>query len=397
MATPAVSDNALLEPKGLTTQDGKYVLDHAGISALLRFVWSGVLLSTTKDEYLARTGVASSHYDHVKKYIDPLLSTYAPCKTHCMNFKNTTYPSIVALSHSVKEYAETAGGKEDGSYYANIIAAWKTLCDELKKPEAQRDNSTIDDARETVKELVDAQVAAIEALNQSAQKAVSDLRTFEEQCQADKLALDGQDKIITDALSGDSGDIVKLEAAIKANKAELSKDQDEYDEDVTIAATAVTYAWCWPIGTIVAATIMGVYGSRAVEMQATINGLKGLLTDEDDQIKADKILVADLTLIKTDLETLISKIGPAIQAIEGMTSVWHNIGLDLQAVRDWTQDKSAVGSAVVQKINQNSIITKWNNIYTKVDNYLNIAYVTEPEQMTLNSYADNLSAVIKAN
>ncbi|EDN94841.1 predicted protein [Sclerotinia sclerotiorum 1980 UF-70] len=291
MATPAVSDNALLEPKGLTTQDGKYVLDHAGISALLRFV---------------------------------------------------------------------------------------------------RDNSTIDDARETVKELVDAQVAAIEALNQSAQKAVSDLRTFEEQCQADKLALDGQDKIITDALSGDSGDIVKLEAAIKANKAELSKDQDEYDEDVTIAATAVTYAWCWPIGTIVAATIMGVYGSRAVEMQATINGLKGLLTDEDDQIKADKILVADLTLIKADLETLISKIGPAIQAIEGMTSVWHNIGLDLQAVRDWTQDKSAVGSAVVQKINQNSIITKWNNIYTK-------AYVTEPEQMTLNSYADNLSAVIKAN
>ncbi|KAJ8059758.1 hypothetical protein OCU04_011396 [Sclerotinia nivalis] len=365
MATSAGGDNGLLEPKGLTAANGKYALDHAGISALLRFVWSGVLLSTTKDEYLARTGVTSSHYDHVKQYIDPLLLVYAPCKTHCMTFKNTTYPSIVALSHSVKDYAETAGGTEDGSYYANIIAAGKTLYDELNKPSAQQSSSTIDTARETVTELVDTQVTAIGTLKQNAQTAVNNLRTFEEQCQADKLALEAQDKIIVDALTGDSGDIVKLKATIDANKIELSNDEDEYDEDVTIAATAISYAWCWPIGTIVAATIMGVYGSRAVKMQATISGLKGLLSDENDQIKADKTLVADLTLMKTDLETLIGKIGPAIQAIEGMMGVWDNIALDLQSVKDATQDKSGVGLPVVQKINQNSILTKWNNLYTK--------------------------------
>ncbi|CAD6445217.1 07b06209-cfd8-402b-a3dc-9f09734075db [Sclerotinia trifoliorum] len=397
MTTPAASDDSLFEPKGLTASDGKYVLDHAGISSLLRYVWSGVLLPTTKDEYLTRTGVASSHYDHVKKYIDPLLLAYAPCKTHCTNFKNTTYPSIVALSHSVKDFAGSAGGKEDGSYYAAIIAAGKTLSIELKKPVAQQDSSTIDDARETIKELIDAQLIAIDELKQIALTAVNNLHTFEEQCQADRISLNGQDKIITDALTGDSGDIVEIQAAITANKAELSKDQSEYDEDVTIASTAVTYAWCWPIGTIVAATIMGVYGARAVEMQGKINGLKGLLADEDDQIKADKALVADLTLMKADLETLISMIGPAIRAIEGMSSVWENIALDLQSVRDYTQEKSGVGLPAVQKVNQNSIINQWNNLYTKVDNYLDMAYVTEPEQMTLDSYVNNLSAVINAN
>lgn len=38
-------------------------------------------------------------------------------KSHCDPFKDTTYPSIVALADDVYNYAQNAGGTVDDSYY----------------------------------------------------------------------------------------------------------------------------------------------------------------------------------------------------------------------------------------------------------------------------------------
>ncbi|PQE06247.1 hemeolysin E protein [Rutstroemia sp. NJR-2017a BBW] len=357
MSTTVGSDDDLLGPKGLISTNGNYVLDRARIVALLSFVWTGALLPTTKDEYLARTGVTSSHYDHVKQYIDPLLEVFGLCRTHCRTFKSTTYPSIVALRHSVKDFAETAAGTEDGSYYFNIIAAGKTLYTELHKPSAQQVQLTIDEAREIVAQLVDMQVTAIDKLKKDARAAVDDLRTFEEQCQADKLALKSQDKIIVDALAGESGGIGELQKTIEANNIELGKGESQYNQ-----------------GLVAAPIVMGVHSSKALKMQSTIIGLRRLLDDQDAQIKADKALVADLTLMKTDLQSLIAKIGPAVQAIEGMMGVWDNIALDPQIVKEATQDKSGVGLPPVQRINQKSIFRKWNKFSFSFSLYLEVYY-----------------------
>ncbi|PQE19772.1 hypothetical protein CJF32_00010204 [Rutstroemia sp. NJR-2017a WRK4] len=215
----------------------------------------------------------------------------------------------------------------------------------------------MDEAREIVAQLVDMQVTAINKLKKDARAAVDDLRTFDEQCQADKLALKSQDKIIVDALAGGSGDSGELQKTIQAKNIEVGKGESQYSQ-----------------GLVAAPIVMGVHSSIALKMLSTIIGLRRLLDDQDAQIKADKALVADLTLMKTGLQRLIAKIGPAIQAIEGMMGVWDNIALDLQSVKEATQDKSGVGLPPVQRINQKSIIRKWNKFSFSFSLYLEVYY-----------------------
>lgn len=57
----------------------------------------------------------------------------------------------------------------------------------------------------------------------------------------------------------------------------------------------------FPVGPVIAAVIIGVYTDRAIKMKAKIDALRDLLTDDQDQLKADRQLVADLTLIQVIL------------------------------------------------------------------------------------------------
>ncbi|THV47438.1 hypothetical protein BGAL_0310g00010 [Botrytis galanthina] len=381
-----------LKPDGFMDSDGKYILDNAIVVGLLNYVWTGVLLATNKDDYMARTGITLDHYSTLSKYIDPLLDVYKPCQAHCQDFKDNVYGNIVDLSHAVKDYAHTAGGTAGGSFYANIIKYGNLLYDELQKPTAQQDQANVTNYRDAVTQLVDTEIDTITKLQGKAAKAKQDLMTFQQHCMEDQTALDAQNTLITTALTGDNGDLTQTQAQLISDKAELSADQDEYKEDIIIAATAITYVWCYPIGTIIAGAIMGVYGARAAKMKATIDAIKELIEDDNDKIAADKNLIADLGLIKDDLRSLIAKIDVAVQALEGFVSVWGNIAGDLQAVKDATQDYSGTGNKITQGIEQQSILDSWNELHDKMDVYCNIAYITAPEQVTLDSYAAALDS-----
>lgn len=214
----------------------------------------------------------------------------------------------------------------------------KSLYDELTK--TLEDQSVIDEARETVKDLVGTQVAAIATLQTNAAAAKTALSNFEEQCKKDQIALNSQNSIVTSASSGDNGDIATLQQKIKDNNASLSSDEDKYDEGIRVffylreslhselrITNHIRRHHCRdsshicmvvsslisidndliqtssPIGTVIAAVIMGFYGAGAVDMAGKVAGLKVLLSDENDQIKADKLLVADLTLIQVSSPT----------------------------------------------------------------------------------------------
>lgn len=46
-----------MEPTGLVDDRGSYVLNHEDIYKLLRYVWTGVLIATTPENYKERLGI----------------------------------------------------------------------------------------------------------------------------------------------------------------------------------------------------------------------------------------------------------------------------------------------------------------------------------------------------
>lgn len=57
-------------------------------------------------------------------------------------------------------------------------------------------------------------------------------------------------------------------------------------------------------------------------------------------------------------------IGPAILAIEGMMGKWDDIAGDLKSIKEATQGEDATLIPLVQGIQQNAIVTQWNDLYT---------------------------------
>ncbi|TGO43819.1 hypothetical protein BCON_0833g00020 [Botryotinia convoluta] len=393
---PATAKNpTILQPKGLIDDKGNYALSQGDISNLLKYIWTGALLSTSKEEYLLHTGINSDEYDHLKEYIDPLLVVYTACKGHCVTFKDVTYRKVVDLSNAVYNYAGKAGGRVAGSYYANIISNTIIVFNELEKDYDEQDQTLIKNSKSIVDSLVKAQLKSITKLQDDANKVVQDLRDFETLAKADQLALTARNKIITDKLTGEGGDIHRLQDDIKTKTKDISDDQDEYEQDIVIAATSVTYAWAIPVGPIIAAVIIGVYTDRAIKMKAKIDALRDLLTDDQDQLKADRQLVADLTLIQTDLQNVINQIGPAITTIQKMIGTWGAIATDLEDINTAVKEDSPEVMPNLQTITQESILSQWNDLKATVDAYRKSAYISSaPEQMTLEEYSSMLQASI---
>lgn len=127
-------------------------------------------------------------------------------------------------------FAGKAGGKATCSYYANIISNTLIVYEELEKDYDEQNQELIKKSQGIVDALVKSQLKAITKLQDDANKVVKSLQDFETEAKADQLALAARNKIIKDKLTGEGGDIQRLQDDIKTKTKEISDDQDEYEQ-----------------------------------------------------------------------------------------------------------------------------------------------------------------------
>lgn len=230
MSSPAID----MTPKGLLTEKGSYILQDGDVYKLLKYVWAGVLLPTDAKSYQERLDISTDTMVKLEGVLKDLVDTYATTKSHCVPFKDTTYPSLVAIADAVYDYAQNAGGTVGNSYYARIFQDIR----KLPMTEASEQGKL----KDSINDLIDQQLADVDAIVTQVAAVVRDLTTFQDQCMQDQSSLQDRSKAVTDKLDTEDGQLAQLEDSLESNRRIIKADEAAYEKHVIIACTTITYA-----------------------------------------------------------------------------------------------------------------------------------------------------------
>ncbi|OBZ76547.1 Pesticidal crystal protein cry6Aa [Grifola frondosa] len=349
-----------MEPKGLLNADDTYVLQRQDIYSLMKYVWTGVLLPTTLEEYKTRLALSDYGYNKLSSDLSSLIDAYKITQGQCEEFKDKTYPSVVALADDTYDYAQNAGGEGADSYYGNIFKAIRELA-------TQADPQKQAELKANIDALVNAQVEAIGKLQQNAANVVESLKTFEENTKKSQDNLKTRQADVETKLTSANGEIKTLQAKIDTQVNQIREDDEEYQH-----------------------VVAGIHGRKAVEMKATIDALKDLVSDERTEFAGDVKLVADMTVIDHDLGNFVNLIQPAILAIEGMIGIWDAIANDLKSLQTLADNDVRKASAALANIVLVKVIRRWNTLADAADKYRKAAYITDVEKKTLEQISNEV-------
>jgi hypothetical protein len=163
----------------------------------------------------------------------------------------------------------------------------------------------------------------------------------------------------------------KLETLIQNLTTSISDLRSEYDRDVVIAATSVTYAWFTIFGFIAAAVVAGVYGSRATAALKQIQEDQNKIAEFQAEINAVNTLIATFSLANSFIDKVDKDINSVIGILDNVINDWDKMVSSLSVfVKEGDQQSVMLeGVFVIAKLRYESLETSWENIQTTAENY----------------------------
>ena len=79
-----------MTPQGLLNADGNYVLQQEDVYNLLKYVWTGVLLSVDASAYQTRLQISTDIATKLSNVIQPLVASYATVRLSQQSASITT-------------------------------------------------------------------------------------------------------------------------------------------------------------------------------------------------------------------------------------------------------------------------------------------------------------------
>jgi hypothetical protein len=307
-------------------------------------------------------GAPSSLVDFI-----PLIAAYKAINAHCTTWKNDTYPSSVELASNIHSYALAAS-----TYYNPILPLARILTANPNDADAKAKLEAI--LSKLSKDATD---------NQTKASAVAvKIKAFADQTSADKVELSGKDgkgglvKKYNDEFGSTSAEVAELTKQLKAQQEILKSKNAEYDHDVVVAATTPTYAWVWPIGTIAAAIVAGVYGKKATDALEAARAAQQKINSLSDKLAADANLMVAINSAELGMTTILNSLNAALPVIQKIEGVWGAIAGDLSNIVNLIKTDIGEALPIIMDLGVEEAITAWTSVGLEADSYRVNAYVT---------------------
>ena len=290
-----------------------------------------------------------------------MLEAYQKTSTASTYFINKVFPGVVGIGNDLQSFAQTAGTTADqGGIFPTITNLLNTITPTTSPADAQ---SILQN--EILPLLEALQAMAIQNVT-NAVKVGNDLATYKSDLvEADGKLTEVDNLVSTDAsvsqatinkLSGGSevvGSIAQLEALKKT-------EQDEYQKDVTIACTTLTYAWVIPAGLIAASVVAGVYGKKATDMLNQINDTNDLIDKDTKELATALAVHAVQSMAKEGLDSAVTYTGQAIVQATTIQNNWNTISSNLSDIQK-ELNNTTFGQGSNEKASGKGVINVWIN------------------------------------
>jgi DNA repair exonuclease SbcCD ATPase subunit len=207
------------------------------------------------------------------------------------------------------------------------------------------------------------------------------LLDFSAQLDTQKLQLEVLEGTHNEYLTDDGSVLQQQVNDINARIAQLNKDYEHY---VTVASTAVTYAW-FPL---VAVPIMAVYGDKAEQARKLRNELQNEVKDLEEQLSYTQKVYNSYHRSSESIDLISQQIEDAIPHINKLKLNWQQMNTDFTSLlaaldeaennADIMKDDAMLG-AIGALANTSVAEMNWNNISEKAKAFANNAYIQEME------------------
>ncbi|MFA0000822.1 hypothetical protein BCT35_20985 [Vibrio lentus] len=300
-----------------------------------------------------------------------LVEQYSNIHDTAFYWKKDLYPSIVGLSLSLANYAQIK------DYMLN------PLSDALNEMLAKAFSPLPEDieAVERNRKIAIAYLKSLQNFSMRYQQEVSDvggnLLEFSATLDTQKLQLDVLEGTHNGYLSDDGSALQQRVNDINARITQLNKDYTHY---VTVASTAVTYAW-FPL---VAGPIMGVYGDKAEKARKLRNELQSEVKELQEQLTYTQKIYNSYHRSSESIEIISEQIENAIPHINKLKLNWQKMNADFTSLlvaleqaqdnADIMKDDAMLG-AIGALANTTVAESNWSNISEKAKAFANNAYI----------------------
>jgi Bacillus haemolytic enterotoxin (HBL) len=335
-----------------------FLLSTPQFIAVQTYVEAGSTLPASQEDMQVKLGISPKD----AATFDDLILAYKGVATHCSYFKRTTFPMSVELAGDIVHY-----NTKVPIYYGAltpIINGWNdgTLSPDLAKAKL---DAILKNLLSTAKGYATNATTVKEKMNQFVQETTQD-----------QSNLAPVKKRYEDILDGEHGEIQTYRDMIENAKDQIHHWNEEYQKDVTIAATTATYAWIWPAGTIAAAVVAGVYGKRAQDALDNIHEFQDKLASSQTSLKKALTLQGDLTLADTSLTNILTELKVALPVLQQMEGIWGAIAKDLSDILQVIDQDIDQAPAIIKDLGVAEAIIDWEKVARIADSYRANAYIT---------------------
>ena len=363
-------------PGQLQSQSGPFVLSRPEWLAVQCYVTSAMNLPTDLTTLGQR--LPAPPPGGMDQFAD-LLAAYKTMNDHASYWNAHTLPDSVSCASDIVHYNEKVP-----IYYGALTKLLPRLQQTPPDPvAAQQLTAILGVLSAQAKGFADHAAAVKDAMT-----------VFDTQSKANGAAVKTLHTTYQQKLGNESPQIKSLSDQITQDKSDLDDAMSEYNHDVIVAATSAAYAWVFPVGTIAAGIVAGIYGKKATDALARAHGLSTAIDTLNDELRAAAIMMADLTRINSDLGDISAQLNAALPVLDKMRGAWGAISDDLNNIIASIQSDIAQAPAIIMSLGIDEAISNWAAVAQEADAYRVNAYISVQPPAQAAQSATVLSAKI---
>lgn len=332
--------------------------------AIQIYVEDALALPTTMEMFKASlgSGAPSDLSDYTQ-----LVAAYFNINSHATTWKKDTFPSNVSLASDIYNYA-----LEAPTYYNPILPlAQKLVANTEDQP-----------AKDELSAILGVLSKMASGYHDNAAAVLTKIQTFADQTLADKTVLSGTDgktglKNYYNLKYGNtSTDVQTLMKELADEKIILDAANADYHHDVIVASTTPTYGWWWPIGTVAAAIVAGIYGKKATDALEKAKAARQTIDGFTASLASDANLMIAINTAEAGIGNILDPLSAALPVIQKIQGVWGALSDDLNNIISEIKTNIQGALPIIMNLGVETAIKDWTAVGNAANAYRLNAYIT---------------------